>query len=70
MKAQITELILENEKGMIQKQDTIKAAVTLLQQLQAVLRGKGETEEEKWNESLEGRKQKKYLLLKKEITGK
>lgn len=67
VKDQITKLILENEKGTIQKQDTIKAALILLQQLAAVLRGKSDVEEEKWNESLDGRKQKKYVLLKNRL---
>lgn len=63
----ISKLILENEKGMIQKLDTIKVAIMLLKQLSLILNDKKVLDEKEWEESIEGRKQKNYQKLKENL---
>ena len=63
----ISKLILENEKGMIQKLDTIKVAIMLLKQLSFILDDKKVLDEKEWEESIEGRKQKNYQKLKENL---
>ena len=63
----ISKLILENEKGMIQKLDTIKVAIMLLKQLSLILNDKKVLYEKEWEESIEGRKQKNYQKLKENL---
>ncbi len=63
----ISKLILENEKGMIQKLDTIKVAIMLLKQLSLILDDKKVLDEKEWEESIEGRKQKNYQKLKENL---
>ncbi len=63
----ITELMNKNEKGTIQKRETVRVAVALLEQLLDILKYQKKQEDEIWINSVEGKKRKNRERIREEL---